>query len=42
VPAAAQDEFGREMTDTMRAVSLLAVAADGRIERLADFPLATA
>jgi 2'-5' RNA ligase len=39
---AAQDVFGREMADTMRAVSLLAVDGDGRIERLADIPLATA
>jgi 2'-5' RNA ligase len=39
--AEARDEFGREMSGTMREVTLLAVASDGRIERLADIALAT-
>jgi 2'-5' RNA ligase len=39
---AAREEFGAEMSDTMREVSLLAVGSDGRIERLTDIPLHTA
>ena len=39
---AAREEFSAEMSGTMREVSLLAVASDGRIERLTDFPLHTA
>jgi 2'-5' RNA ligase len=39
---AAREAFGDEMADTLREVSLLAVASDGRIERLTDFPLHTA
>ena len=35
----ARDLFGREMTDTLREVDLLAVAPDGRIERLSTLPL---
>jgi 2'-5' RNA ligase len=38
----ARDEFGRELSGTMREVSLLAVGSDGRIERLTDIPLHTA
>jgi 2'-5' RNA ligase len=40
--AAARDGLGHEMSDTMREVSLLAVASDGRIERLTDIALSTA
>jgi 2'-5' RNA ligase len=36
---AARDRFGHEMTDTLREVELLAVAPDGRIERLSTLPL---
>lgn len=36
------ETFGREMNDVVRAVELLAVAADGRIERLSTLPLDSA
>ena len=35
----ARDLFGREIGDTLREVDLLAVAPDGRIERLSTLPL---
>ena len=38
----ARDTFGREMTDVLRDVDLLAVAPDGRIERLSRLPLDSA
>ena len=38
----AQATFGGEYTDVMRAIDLLAVEPDGRIERLASIPLNTA
>jgi 2'-5' RNA ligase len=38
----AQDQFGDEWSDAIRAVTLLAVERDGRIERLKEIPLNTA
>ena len=38
----ARAAFGREMTDVLREVDLLAVAPDGRIERLSRLPLDSA
>ncbi|HET7729702.1 MAG TPA: 2'-5' RNA ligase family protein [Usitatibacter sp.] len=38
----AQEAFGGEFHDVMREVTLLAVARDGRIERLETFPLNSA
>ena len=38
----ARERFGRELSDVLREVTLLAVAPDGRIERLADIALHTA
>lgn len=35
----AERELGAEFSDVIREVSLLAVARDGRIERIRDFPL---
>jgi len=40
--AEAQEEFGSEFSAVLREVSLLAVAQDGRIERLRDLALHTA
>jgi 2'-5' RNA ligase len=39
--AEAQEEFGHEFSTVMREVSVLAVAQDGRIERLRDIALHT-
>jgi 2'-5' RNA ligase len=38
----AREAFGRDFSDVMREVSLLAVGADGRIEQLSDIALHTA
>jgi 2'-5' RNA ligase len=38
----AQEEFGAEFSGVMREVSVLAVAPDGRIERLKDIALDSA
>ena len=38
----AREAFGRDLDDVMREVSLLAIGADGRIERLSDIALHTA
>ncbi len=40
--AEARDTFGREFTDTLREVTLVAVDPDGRIAPLANIPLDTA
>ena len=39
---AARERFGREFSDVLREVTLLAVERDGRIERLADIALHSA